>query len=89
MSDIRQWLEELGLGQYADGFEENDVDSTVLLKLTADDLRDIGIKSVGHRRKLLEAITIRSADSGNRHRLRFPRAPGRDCSAAGISECSQ
>jgi hypothetical protein len=63
MADIRQWLDYLGLGQYADVFEDNDVDSAVLLKLTADDLGEIGVKSVGHRRKLLEAITIQSADS--------------------------
>ena len=39
--DIRQWLEGLGLGEYADAFEENLVDADVLPTLTGDDLKDI------------------------------------------------
>ena len=57
MSDIRQWLEELGLGKYADAFEENDIDLDLLSRLTAEELKDIGVDSVGHRKRLLEAIT--------------------------------
>ena len=37
-------------------FRENDVDAELLLDLTADDLKDIGVNSLGHRRRLLEAI---------------------------------
>ena len=40
MSDIRQWLEELGLGQYADAFDENDINFGILPRLTSDDLKD-------------------------------------------------
>ena len=54
--DVRQWLEDLGLGEYADAFEENAVDSDVLPSLTNDDLKDIGVTAVGKRRKLLNAI---------------------------------
>ena len=54
--DVRTWLEGLGLGEYAAAFEENFVDGQVLAHLTADDLKDIGVTAVGHRRKLLEAI---------------------------------
>jgi class 3 adenylate cyclase/tetratricopeptide (TPR) repeat protein len=54
--DIDQWLAELGLAQYAEAFRENDVDGAVLKELTAEDLESIGVKSVGHRRKLLSAI---------------------------------
>ena len=54
--DTDAWLKELGLGQYAPAFAENDVDGETLAKLTGEDLKEIGVTSVGHRRKLLEAI---------------------------------
>ena len=54
--DIAAWLRELGLERYEEAFRENEIDAELLPKLTADDLRDIGVTTVGHRRKLLEAI---------------------------------
>jgi class 3 adenylate cyclase/predicted ATPase len=54
--DIANWLLSLGLQQYEKAFRDNDIDSEVLPKLTAEDLTGIGINSVGHRRKLIEAI---------------------------------
>ena len=63
MSDIRGWLEGLNLGRYADAFEENEVDSDLLPSLTTDDLKDIGVVPVGHRRKILNAIAALS-DAG-------------------------
>src|SRR6266478_1399286 len=54
--DIAGWLRRLGLEQYEPAFRENDIDGDVLLSLTAADLRDLGIASVGHRRRLLDAI---------------------------------
>lgn len=54
--DIGAWLRELGLGQYEPAFRANDIDAEVLLELTAEDLKDLGITSIGHRRKLLAAI---------------------------------
>jgi len=54
--DIRQWLENLGLGEYADAFGENRIDDDVLAKLTSSDLKDIGVVAVGDRRKLLDGI---------------------------------
>lgn len=53
--DIRGWLEGLGLGIYADAFEENCIDAQVLPHLTGEDLKEIGVSAVGHRRKLLAA----------------------------------
>ena len=53
---IEAWLKELGLERYADAFAANDVTEDLLPSLTADDLRDIGVASVGHRRRILEAI---------------------------------
>jgi len=55
--DIGAWLRGLDLERYADAFRENDIDSEVLPNLTTDDLTAMGVTSVGHRRKLLAAIT--------------------------------
>src|SRR5499427_1565218 len=57
MQQIADWLEKLGLGQYAQRFAENDIDFDVLNDLTDQDLEKIGVTSLGHRRKLLRAIT--------------------------------
>jgi class 3 adenylate cyclase/predicted ATPase len=54
--DILAWLRELGLERYEQAFRENEIAANILPKLTADDLKDIGVTIVGHRRKLLEAI---------------------------------
>ena len=54
--DIGAWLRKLGLERYEHAFRENEIDAEILPKLTADDLKDIGVTTVGHRRKLLEAI---------------------------------
>ena len=60
--DIGGWLRSLGLERYEAAFRENGVDETVLPKLTAEDVKDLGVTAVGHRRKLLEAIAeLRSA----------------------------
>src|SRR5262245_60892244 len=56
MQQIADWLERLGLGQYAQRFAENDIDFEILSDLTEQDLEKIGVTSVGHRRKLLRAI---------------------------------
>jgi class 3 adenylate cyclase len=55
MQQIADWLEKLGLGQYAQRFAENDIDVSVLRHLTDADLEKIGV-SLGHRRKILAAI---------------------------------
>src|SRR5215468_6449950 len=57
MQQIADWLEKLGLGQYAQRFAENDIDFEILSDLTDQDLEKIGVTSLGHRRKLLRAIT--------------------------------
>jgi predicted ATPase/class 3 adenylate cyclase len=55
MHDIAAWLEDIGLGQYAERFRANDITTMVLPELTNDDLRELGL-SLGHRRLLLKAI---------------------------------
>ena len=54
--DLGDWLRSLGLGKYEAAFRENEIDETVLPGLTAEDLKDLGVSVVGHRRKLLDAI---------------------------------
>jgi class 3 adenylate cyclase len=54
--DVGGWLRSLGLEEYETAFRENKVDATILPKLTAEDLKDLGVGTVGDRRKLLEAI---------------------------------
>jgi class 3 adenylate cyclase len=55
MQQIADWLEKLGMSEYAGLFAENKIDISVLRYLTDQDLKDIGIP-LGHRRKILAAI---------------------------------
>ena len=57
MQQIADWLEKLGLSEYTQRFAENHIDFTILPDLTDQDLEKIGVASLGHRRKLLGAIT--------------------------------
>src|ERR1700760_3026239 len=61
--DVGGWLRRLGLEQYEAAFRENKVDDTVLPSLTAEDLKDLGVGFVGHRRKLLDAIAALRAEA--------------------------
>src|SRR3954464_3078988 len=54
--DVADWLRALGLDQYEAAFRANDVDAEVLPTLTAEELKDTGVSSIRHRRRLLEAI---------------------------------
>ena len=54
--DAAVWLRSLGLGKYEAAFRENEIDETVLPGLTAEDLKELGVAALGHRRKLLDAI---------------------------------
>ena len=63
--DIVVWLRSLGLGKYEAAFRENEIDETVLPDLTAEDLKELGVTALGHRRKLLAAIAaLRNDASG-------------------------
>ena len=59
--DVTAWLKNLGLGQYDTAFRDNAIDADVLPSLTPEDLKDLGVTIVGHRRKLLDAIAALSA----------------------------
>ena len=56
MDEIADWLNRLGMSEYARRFAENDIDLAILADLTDQDLEKIGVTSLGHRRKLLRAI---------------------------------
>ena len=62
--DIVVWLRSLGLGKYEALFHENDIDEKVLPTLTAEDLKELGVTSFGHRRKLVDAIAALRTDAG-------------------------
>jgi class 3 adenylate cyclase/tetratricopeptide (TPR) repeat protein len=55
--DVAQWLRSLGLAQYEQAFRDNAVDADILPRLTGEDLKELGVHAVGHRRKLLDAIS--------------------------------
>src|SRR5277367_2920596 len=58
--DVGDFLRKLGLQQYEAAFRDNRIDTRVLPKLTAEDLKDLGVATVGDRRLLLGAIAALS-----------------------------
>ena len=70
MQQIADWLQKLGLGQYAQRFAENEIDVSVLSHLADQDLKDIGVP-LGPRRKILAAIT---AETGTTNAMPEPAA---------------
>jgi hypothetical protein len=85
MSEVRTWLAEIGLGQYADAFEANDVEMDLPNGVDDQMLKDIGVTSAGHRLRIRNAIAklARASDiQANRgalpqhqdHRTRGPSA---------------
>jgi class 3 adenylate cyclase len=54
--DIAAWLSGLGLERYVEAFEANHIDAAVLRTLNTDDLKELGVTSLGHRKKMLDAI---------------------------------
>jgi class 3 adenylate cyclase len=62
--EIADWLRKLGLEQYEAAFRANEIDARVLPSLTAEDLKDLGVGLVGHRRRLLDAIAALAASDG-------------------------
>ena len=60
--NVAAWLRQLGLERYEAAFRENDANAAVLPNLTAEDLKELGVTSVGHRHQLLKAITALRGD---------------------------
>ena len=88
MMDVGSWLRGLGLGQYEAAFRENAIDDTVLPNLTAEDLKDLGVGIVGHRRKLLDAIAALRADASAKAPLPYA-LPATDITAKDTAERRQ
>jgi class 3 adenylate cyclase/tetratricopeptide (TPR) repeat protein len=61
--DVAAWLQSLGLERYVPAFHDNEIDWVALPKLTAEDLKDLGVVLGGHRRKLLDAIAALGAEA--------------------------
>src|SRR5271167_1159882 len=61
--DVVVWLRSLGLGKYEAVFRENEIDETVLPSLTHETLKELGVKAVGHRLKLLDAVAALRSDA--------------------------
>ncbi|HYB06004.1 MAG TPA: adenylate/guanylate cyclase domain-containing protein [Methyloceanibacter sp.] len=66
MSEIWKWLESIGLRQYADAFEANDIDMELLRKVDDQTLKDIGMSSAGHRLRVRSAIAELSPSGASR-----------------------
>ncbi|MDP6953763.1 MAG: hypothetical protein QGF53_13495, partial [Alphaproteobacteria bacterium] len=62
MQSIRAWLEELGLGEFAEAFEAEEIDLATLRHVTDADLKDMGLP-IGPRRKLLAAMADNEQDA--------------------------
>jgi class 3 adenylate cyclase len=61
--DLGDWLRSLGLERYEAAFRENEITEKVLPSLTAEDLKELGVNALGHRRILLDAIAALRADA--------------------------
>ena len=64
--DIVVWLRSLGLEEYEEAFRDNKIDERILPNLTQEDLKEIGIGPVGHRRILLDAFAALRTDAGGK-----------------------
>jgi class 3 adenylate cyclase len=73
--DVVVWLRSLGLEEYEEAFRNNKIDERVLPNLTQEDLKEIGISPVGHRRIILDAIAALRTDEST-------KAPSTDLTAS-------
>ena len=64
---VTEWLNRLGLGQYAASFEDNAIEIDILPDLTDSDLKEIGVAALGHRKTILKAINASHSDRSNDH----------------------
>jgi class 3 adenylate cyclase/predicted ATPase len=83
--DVGAWLRALGLDCYEQSFRDNEIDGEVLSTLTAEDLSDLGVTKVGHRRRILNAIAaIGEPAEGQEHQAGSVAAD-----AAAVSQASR
>ena len=72
--DVAEWLRGLGLDQHLPAFRANDIDGEVLRRLTAEDLRELGVAPIGHRRRLLDAIAALDPSDAQAEPILVPAA---------------
>ena len=83
VSSIRDWLQSLDLGRYAETFEANDLDLDLAADLSDADLKDLGVTSMGHRKNLLRAIDgLRAASTTENGQREAAATPGKLSSTA-------
>ena len=77
--DLGEWLRSLGLERYEAAFRDNEINERVLQSLTTEDLKDLGVSIVGHRRLLLDAVAALRAEANTKARPGFAgdRGPAR------------
>ncbi|MBR0939163.1 SAM domain-containing protein [Bradyrhizobium jicamae] len=92
--DIGEWLRSLGLERYEEAFRTNEIDATVLPRLTQENLKELGVTALGHRLKLLDAIAalppVTSAKGSSVERPVAAALPGtlRSCAGCKVSGLS-
>merc|ERR1719193_2312975 len=57
VEDTLRWLKDKKLSQYCQAFKENDMDGQNMLELNEIDLRDLGIRSIGHRKTFMRNLS--------------------------------
>jgi class 3 adenylate cyclase len=87
--DVAVWLRSLGLDKYEAAFRDNEVDDSVLPSLSAEDLKELGVTALGHRRKLLDAIAALRADEGAKTRATTQESAGPAASAPTIEATAE
>jgi|BogFormECP03_OM2_1039629.scaffolds.fasta_scaffold38876_1 SAM (Sterile alpha motif) domain-containing protein len=75
--NVGDWLRNIGLGQYEAAFRENEIESEVPPNLTAEDLKELGVAILGHRRNMLAATMELSGSSAAPATLTMPPPPSR------------
>src|SRR3954468_1335725 len=86
--DVADWLRALGLDQYEAAFRANGVDAEVLPTLTGEELKDIGVSLIRHRRRLLEAIVALRLEAAQ-DRAFVPVSPGPPADPSGPGGTSE
>ena len=76
MSQIRTWLEAEGLGKYAEAFAAQDISVDLLSELSDADLMELGVASLGDRKRLLRAVAAMQSASATPPAYGAPRELG-------------
>src|SRR6476469_2137689 len=87
--DVGAWLKSLSLEQYEAAFRENAIDAEVLPTLTGDDLKEMGVVPIGHRRRLLEAIAALRPKAVMDEAVAQVSSPPTPADASGRSDASE